>query len=102
LILIYIYTYMTHLNLLQLRDWREERRLLAWELKRHGWKQKRIAEVLEVSPGAVSRWLNLAEKNGREALRVRSTKPRQSTFSKEKLDRVQGLLAKIEQQEYWF
>ncbi len=91
---------MNNLNLLQFRDWREERRLLAWELKRHGWKQKRIAEVLEVSPGAVSRWLTLAKTKGHEALRVQSTKAPQIALSKEKLDCVGSILAKIEQPEY--
>jgi transcriptional regulator with XRE-family HTH domain len=35
-------------------DWREGRRLRAFELKQQGWSQQRIAEALGVSKGAVS------------------------------------------------
>ena len=35
-------------------DWREGRRLRAFELKQQGWPQQRIAEALGVSKGAVS------------------------------------------------
>ena len=38
-------------------DGREGRRLRAWELHQHGWKQKDIAAALGVTPGAVSQWL---------------------------------------------
>ena len=34
-------------------DWREGRRLRAWELHQQGWKQKDIAAALGVTPGAV-------------------------------------------------
>jgi predicted transcriptional regulator len=37
-------------------DWREGRRLRAWELQQQGWKQKDIAAALGVTPGAVSQW----------------------------------------------
>ncbi len=38
-------------------DWREGRRLRAWELKKEGWSQQRIADALGVSKGAVSQWM---------------------------------------------
>jgi transcriptional regulator with XRE-family HTH domain len=38
-------------------DWREERRIRAWDLKQQGWKQQTVAQVLGVSAGAVSQWL---------------------------------------------
>lgn len=38
-------------------DWREGRRLRAFELKQEGWSQQRIAEALGVSKGAVSQWM---------------------------------------------
>ena len=38
-------------------DWREGRRLRAWELHQQGWKQKDIATALGVTPGAVSQWM---------------------------------------------
>src|SRR5215210_7475299 len=34
-------------------DWREGRRLRAFELKQQGWSQQRISEALGVSKGAV-------------------------------------------------
>ncbi len=49
-------------------DWREYRRIRAWELKKAGWKQKDIAEALGVSAGAVSQWMKRAEEGGKEAL----------------------------------
>jgi transposase len=49
-------------------DWREIRRLRAWELKQQGWKQRDIAEAFGVTPGAVSQWLKRAEEGGKEAL----------------------------------
>lgn len=59
------------------RDWREGRRLRAWELHEAGWSGARIAEALGVTAGAVSQWLRRGrEGGGREALR---TKPRPGT-----------------------
>ena len=52
-------------------DWREARRLRAWELSQKGWKQKDIAEALGVTEGAVSQWLKKARLEGVEALRHR-------------------------------
>jgi transposase len=45
-------------------DWREGRRLRAWELKQQGWSQQRIAEALGVSKGAVSQWMKRAREGG--------------------------------------
>ena len=45
-------------------DWREERRLRAWELKQQGWSQRRIAEALGVSEGAVSQWMRRQREGG--------------------------------------
>src|ERR1051325_7101821 len=50
-------------------DWREGRRLRAFELSEQGWKQKDIAAALGVTHGAVSQWLTRARKGGKEALR---------------------------------
>ena len=53
------------------RDWREGRRLRAWELRQAGWSGVGIAEALGVTQGAVSQWLKRAwEGGGREALRT--------------------------------
>ena len=53
------------------QDWREGRRLRAWELFGAGWKQQDIAAALGVSKGAVSRWLSRAIRDGVERLRRR-------------------------------
>ena len=50
-------------------DWRESRRLQAWELHQQGWSQRRIAEALGVTQGAVSQWLKQAREGGAGALR---------------------------------
>src|SRR4051812_7034392 len=50
-------------------DWREGRRLRAWELKQEGWSQQRIAEALGVSKGAVSQWMKRGRQGGVEALK---------------------------------
>src|SRR5262245_21396805 len=49
-------------------DWKEWRRLRAWELKQQGWAQQAIAEALGASKGAVSRWLGAAEQQVVDAL----------------------------------
>ena len=41
----------------QAADWREGRRLRAWELKEQGWNQQEIANALGVTKGAVSQWM---------------------------------------------
>src|ERR671934_46560 len=46
------------------RDWREWRRLRAWELKQQSWQQCAIAAALGVTEGAVSQWLRRAREGG--------------------------------------
>lgn len=54
-------------------DWREGRRLRAWELLAQGWRQCDIAAALGVTEGAVSQWVRRArEGGGAAALRKRS------------------------------
>ena len=60
-------------------DWREWRRLHAWELFQLGWGVRRIALALAVSPAAVSRWLATARHDGPAALRAH---PRPGTTPK--------------------
>src|SRR5687767_6904432 len=52
-------------------DWREWRRLRAWELYQLGWRVNAIARALGASPTAVSRWLASARQDGPQALRAR-------------------------------
>lgn len=49
-------------------DWREERRKRAWELAQQGWTQRKIADALGVSEGAISQWFKKARQGGVEAL----------------------------------
>jgi len=49
-------------------NWREGRRLRAWELAQQGWKPCRIAEALGVSAGAISQWFKRARQEGPRAL----------------------------------
>lgn len=53
------------------KEWREERRLRAWELKQRGWSQQTIAEAVGVTAGAVSQWMRRGREGGVEALRRR-------------------------------
>jgi transposase len=53
------------------RDWREWRRMRAWELSQQGWSQGQIAEALGVGRPAVSQWLSAARQGGPDALRSR-------------------------------
>jgi transposase len=50
-------------------DWKEWRRLRAWELWQAGWQQQEIAEVLGASEGAVSQWITIGREQGEEGLR---------------------------------
>jgi transposase len=78
----------------QPRDWREARRLRAWELKEKGWSQKDIAEALGVSDGAVSQGMKRAREGGMEALRRKPTPGPKPRLSKEQVAKLPGLLAK--------
>ena len=49
-------------------DWKEARRLRAWELVRQGWKQTDVAAALGVTRGAVSQWVSQARQGGVAAL----------------------------------
>ena len=53
----------------QATNWREGRRLRAYELKQQGWKQTEIADALGVTEGAVSQWMKRAREEGMEGLR---------------------------------
>jgi transposase len=73
-------------------DWREARRLRAWELKQAGWKQRRIAEALGVTPGAVSQWIKKAMAEGVTALHSRKGGGPKPRLSDEQLQRMPALL----------
>jgi predicted transcriptional regulator len=50
-------------------NWKEARRLQAWQLKQKGWSQRAIAEAMGVSEAAVSQWMAHARDGGPEVLR---------------------------------
>lgn len=57
----------------QAADWREGRRLRAWELHEQGWRQQDIAAALGVTKGAVSQWMRrVREGGGPDALQKRT------------------------------
>lgn len=78
----------------QSTDWREARRLQAWELKQKGWKQKDIAEALGVTPGAVSQWMKRVEEGGVETLHYRPSPGAKSRLSKAQQRELLVLLEK--------
>jgi transposase len=57
----------------QATDWREGRRLRAWELKQQGRNQREIARALGGTEGAVSQWMKRGRQGGVEALRKRTS-----------------------------
>jgi len=76
-------------------DWREGRRLRAFELKQEGWSQQNIARALGVGKGAVSQWMKRArEGGGKEALRKRSSPGAPPRLSADQRARLPGLLEK--------
>lgn len=73
-------------------DWREGRRLRAWQLKEQGWRQKAIAEALGVSEGAVSQWIKRGRDGGEEALKRTPPPGAQARLSSEQHQELVRLL----------
>jgi transposase len=78
----------------QAAEWREGRRLRAFELKQQGWNQREIANALGVTEGAVSQWMKRAREGGMEALKKRTSPGAPSRLSKQQRRRVPELLAR--------
>jgi|SRR6266567_2301699 len=76
------------------KDWREGRRMRAWELHEQGWKQKDIATALGVTEGAVSQWTKKAKTQGVDALRHQPPPGAQPKLSAEQRAQLPTLLAK--------
>jgi transposase len=76
------------------KDWREGRRLRAWELHQQGWKQKEIAAALGVTEGAVSQWISRGKAHGPEALRHLPSPGALPKLRPEQLKQLPGLLAR--------
>src|SRR5215203_5221102 len=77
----------------QASDWREGRRLRAFELKERGWKQTQIANALGVSEGAVSQWMKRAREEGVQALRHKPPPGAPSRLSEDQRAKLPELLA---------
>lgn len=78
----------------QAADWREGRRLRAWELKQQGWNQREIASALGVSEGAVSQWMKRGREGGVEGLRKRTSPGAPPRLSEEQRTQLPKLLAR--------
>ena len=75
-------------------DWRECRRLRAWELKQEGWRQQDIARALGVSKGAVSQWMKRAKQEGVEGLKHKPPPGAQARLSEDERAKIPELLAR--------
>jgi transposase len=73
-------------------DWREARRLRAWEFRKQGWKAARIAEALGVTRGAVSQWFKRADEEGVEGLYRRKAPGPKPRLREEEVARLPVLL----------
>jgi transposase len=76
----------------QASDWREGRRLRAFELKERGWKQTQIADALGVTEGAVSQWMKRAREEGVQGLRHKPPPGAAPRLSEEQRAKVPELL----------
>ncbi len=74
-------------------DWREYRRLRAWDLNQKGWKQRLIAEALGVSEQAVGQWINTARKDGVDHLSIRKSPGRHPKLSSSELKSLEEKLS---------
>lgn len=73
-------------------DWREGRRLRAWELYQQGWPQKQIAAALGVSKGAVSQWIARGKDGGVDGLRNRPRSGATPKLTQQQRERLPDLL----------
>jgi transposase len=76
----------------QPHDWREARRLRAWELRKKGWRPARIAAALGVTRGAVSQWFKRADAEGVAGLSRRKAPGAKRRLSDEQLAQLPALL----------
>ena len=79
---------------LGIHDAAEYRRVLAWKLFCQGNRQKDIAQLLDVTQGAVSQWMKRAKQHGVQALRKRTAPGRQPYLTAEQKAQLPALLEK--------
>ena len=73
-------------------DWREGRRLRAWDLHQQGWSQKQIAIAMGVTQGAVSQWIARGRAGGTVALRNGSHPGATPKLTQDQRERLPDLL----------
>jgi len=76
------------------KNWREARRMRAWELHEAGWQQKDIAVALGVTEGAVSQWFKKVRTQGVQALRHQPPPGAQPKLTKAQMTQLPNELAK--------
>jgi transposase len=77
------------------QDWRERRRLRAWELHEAGWSQGKIARELGVTQGAVSQWMRRARDGGGiDALYRHPAPGRRAALTEQQRAELPALLAR--------
>lgn len=86
----------------QATDWREGRRLRAFELKQDGWSQQQIADALGVTKGAVSQWMKRAREQGAEGLKHKSPPGRAPRLSEKQRQRLKELMSTSDAEAYGF
>jgi len=74
------------------KNWKEGRRLRAWELFQQGWEQCRIAQALGVTKGAISQWVKRARNHGTAALLHRKPTGAPCKLTAEQLAQLPQLL----------
>lgn len=74
------------------RDALEHYRFQALELRKKGWKVKDISEAFGIQPNSVSRWFVNVSKHGKESLKRKKAKGKESTLTEtDKIDIVSFL-----------
>lgn len=73
-------------------DWKEGRRLRAWDLHQQGWTNAEIAEALGATKAAVGQWIKVAEVGGRPALRTKSRRGQAAQLSEAQMAQLSSLL----------
>jgi transposase len=74
-------------------DWKQMRRYRALELKREGWTREEIADALDVSERAVSKWMKVVREKGEAGLQAHPHLGAEPKLSSEEMDLMLDFLA---------